>query len=76
MMILTIVVDDDILERARIRAIEENTSVNAVVRAYLVSYAGVDCRRDDACERLLALSRASRSRRGGAVWNRGDLYGR
>ena len=75
-MILTIVVDDDILERARIRAIEENTSVNAVVRAYLATYAGVDCRRDDACERLLALSRASCSRRGGGVWSRGDLYER
>ena len=75
-MILTIVVDDDIFERARIRAIEENTSVNAVVRTYLATYAGVDRRRDDACERLLALSRASRSRRGGAVWNRDDLQGR
>ena len=51
-MILTIVVDDDILERARIRAIEENTSVNAVVRTYLATYAGVDRRRDDACERF------------------------
>ena len=29
-MNLTIVVDDGILKRARIRAIEENTSVNAV----------------------------------------------
>ena len=75
-MILTIVVDDGIFERARIRAIEENTSVNAVVRTYLATYAGVDRRRDDACERLLALSRASRSRRGGGVWSRGDLYER
>ena len=75
-MNLTIVVDDDILKRARIRAIEENTSVNAVVRTYLASYAGADRRRDDACERLLALSRASRSRRGAAVWSREDLHER
>ena len=75
-MNLTIVVDDDILKRARIRAIEENTSVNAVLRAYLATYAGADRRRDEACERVLALSRASRSRRGGAVWSRDDLYER
>ena len=75
-MNLTIVVDDDILKRARIRAIEENTSVNAVVRDYLATYAGADRRRDDACERLLALSRASRSRRGSAVWSRDELHER
>lgn len=75
-MNLTIVVDDAVLKRARIRAIEENTSVNAVLRAYLASYAGSDRQRDDACERLLALSRASRSRRGAAVWSRDDLYER
>ena len=75
-MNLTIVVDDDILKRARIRALEENTSVNAVVRAYLATYAGADQRRDDACARLLALSRASRSRRGNAVWTRDELHER
>lgn len=75
-MNLTIVVDDDILKRARIRAIEENTSVNAVLRAYLATYAGAGRRREEACERLLALSRASRSRRGGAVWSREDLHER
>ena len=75
-MNLTIVVDDDVLKRARIRALEENTSVNAVVRAYLATYAGTDQRRDDACARLLALSRASRSRRGSAVWTRDELHER
>ncbi|MDE0203860.1 MAG: hypothetical protein OXK73_15655 [Rhodospirillaceae bacterium] len=75
-MNLTIVVDDDVLKRARIRAIEENTSVNAVVRAYLATYAGADRQRDEACERLLALSRASRSRRGAAVWSRDELHER
>ena len=75
-MNVTIVVDDDVLKRARVRAIRENTSVNAVVRAYLAAYAGTDRCRDEACERLLALSRASHSRRGGAVWSRDDLCDR
>lgn len=75
-MNLTIVVDDDTLKRARIRAIQENTSVNAVLREYLTAYAGADRHRTEACERLLALSRACTSRRGGATWTREELHER
>ncbi len=75
-MNLTVVVDDDILKHARIRAIQGNTSVNAVVREYLTAYAGVNRHRAEACERLLALSRSSKSARGGATWTRDDLHER
>ena len=75
-MNLTIVVDDDILKRARIRAIQENTSVNAVIREYLTAYAGADRHRAEACERLLALSRSCNSRRGGGAWTRDELHER
>jgi len=37
---LTIAVDDDLLRRARIRALETGTSVNALLREYLESFAG------------------------------------
>lgn len=40
MAYLTLVVDDEILLRARKRALDEGTSVDAVVRSYLDSYAG------------------------------------
>ncbi|MDE0407861.1 MAG: hypothetical protein OXN81_08365 [Alphaproteobacteria bacterium] len=75
-MNLTISIDDDVLEHARIRAIREKTSVNAVVREYLHAYAGIGRRRAEACDSLLALSRSSASRRGGAVWTRSDLHER
>ena len=75
-MRLTVEVDDDILKRARIRAARENTSVNAVIREYLTAYAGVNRHRAEACERLLALSRSSKSARGGATWTRDDLHER
>ncbi len=75
-MNLTISIDDDVLEHARIRAIREKTSVNAVVREYLHAYAGIDRQRADACDSLLALSESSGSRRGGAVWTRSDLHER
>ena len=75
-MNLTIVVDDDILKRARIRAIREDRSVNAVLRKYLAVYAGANRRRDRACERLLALSQSHGSRRAGKAWTRDALHER
>ena len=75
-MNLTVSIDDDILERARSRAIRERTSVNAVVWEYLRAYAGIDRQRAEACDSLLALSQSSGSRRGGAVWTRSELHER
>ena len=75
-MNLTISIDDDVFERARIRAIRERTSVNALVREYLHAYARIDRKRAEACDSLLALSRASDSRRGSAVWTRSGLHER
>ena len=37
---LTVVIESDTLKRARMEALEEGTSVNAVVRDYLADYAG------------------------------------
>jgi len=75
-MNLTITVDTDLLKRARIRALQEDTSVNAVLRQFLEAYAGVGERRRDAVADLLALSDAATSRRGAARWTRHDLYER
>ncbi|MDG2427521.1 MAG: hypothetical protein P8M16_03755 [Acidimicrobiales bacterium] len=61
---LTLVVDDDLLHRARVRAAEEETSVNAVVREMLASYSAVD-RIDAARRRLVALSVSSAAGSGG-----------
>lgn len=51
---LTIAVDDEVLRRARIRAAENGTSVNEVLRHELARYAASD--QGEAVERLLALS--------------------
>lgn len=75
-MNLTITVDDGVLKRARIRALEQDTSVNAVLRDYLESYAGGPDRRREAVARLLELSRATRSGRGTATWTRDELHER
>ena len=75
-MNVTITVDKDVLKRARIRAITEDTSVNAVVREFLATYAGAAGPRRDAIEGLLSLSRTATSARGAANWTRDELHDR
>ena len=61
---LTLAVDHDLLHRARVRAAEEGTSVNAVVRDLLSAYSAAD-RVDAARRRLVALSISSAAGSGG-----------
>ena len=72
---LTLAIDDDLLRRARIRALEQGTSVNAVVREYLEIYAGTD-RRRGVLGGLVDLAASTGS--GGAgpkrAWTRDELY--
>lgn len=74
---LTLVIDGDLLRRARIRALEQGTSVNAIVRDYLRHYVGADAA-EDAVDAFLA--RAGRSRAssgpGGRTWTRDDAHER
>ena len=74
-MNLTITVQDELLKRARMRALEENTSVNAVLRKFLESYVDTT-RQRRAVERLLALSRTVQAGRGNARWTRAELHDR
>lgn len=74
---LTIAIDEDVLRRARIRALEEGSSVNAVLRDFLVEYATSNdrVRRDRAVlRRLLDRAQAIPGHSGGRTWNRDDLY--
>jgi hypothetical protein len=73
---LTITVDAESLKKARIRARQEGTSVNSLLREFLESYAGVRREQQEAAGRIAAFSRASKSRRGGRTWTRADLHER
>ena len=75
-MNVTITVDGEVLKRARIRALEEDTSVNAVLRAHLEAYAQEPGRRRDAVSRLVTVSRTAGARRGTAAWTRDELHER
>jgi plasmid stability protein len=73
---LTITIDDDLLRQARIRALEQGTSVNALLREYLTAFAGAGDAQGRALADLLALSSASAARRGSETWTRDDLHDR
>ncbi|MGC8495489.1 MAG: hypothetical protein ACP5SH_27575 [Syntrophobacteraceae bacterium] len=73
---LTITSDDESLRKARIRALQEGTSVNALLRDFLDSYSGVRREQREAANRIVVLSRTSRTRRGGVNWSREELHGR
>jgi molybdenum-dependent DNA-binding transcriptional regulator ModE len=73
---LTITVEEEVLKRARIRELQQGTSVNAVLRAYLEAYAGLREDQQAALQRLLEMSNATQSGRGDAVWTRDDLHER
>lgn len=73
---VTIAVDEELLKQARIRALEQGTSVNALLREYLEEYVGLRNRRAKAVEELLAISKRSRSRRGNRSWTRDELHER
>ena len=76
---LTISVENEILKRARIRALEENTSVNAVLRRYLEAYAKQDEKRRErkqTVEQLLEIAKQAGAGNGGKKWTREELYDR
>ena len=73
---LTITVPDEILTRARRRALEQGTSVNAMLRHYLSQFAGTQSTQANAAKRVLELSRTARSGRGKAKWTRDEFHQR
>jgi hypothetical protein len=74
---LTLTIDDRLLLRARQRALEQGTSVNALVREYLESYTGDDDA-VDAARALVALAESASGSSGssGRSWTRDDIHGR
>jgi plasmid stability protein len=72
---LTLAIDDEVLKRARIRALEQGTSVNAVVREYLEIYAGIELGRGVLGGFVeLANEAVTGSAGSGRRWDRAGLY--
>jgi plasmid stability protein len=74
---LTLTVDEEVLRRARIRALELGTSVNALVRDYLKQLAGRSTAAEGVAEFFAATHGAGAgSGSDGRTWNREELYDR
>jgi plasmid stability protein len=74
---LTLQLDDELLRRARVRAAEQGTSVNAVVRTYLERFARDEEERS-ALRQVLSLAQTSTASSGaqGRTWRREDAHER
>jgi len=72
---LTLSLDDTLLRKARQAALNENTSVNALVRDYLTRYVDARSRRHQALEALEAVAERTASRSEGP-WTRESLHER
>ncbi len=64
---------ENVLQRVRARAVEEDTSVNAAAQAP-EPHADTARRRHAALQRLLVLSETAKTARGGAHWTRDELH--
>ena len=74
---LTITVDKELLKRARVKAIEEGTSVNAVLRDHLERYVGTGTT-ETALAAFAELANLSTASSGphGRTWRRDELHDR
>ncbi len=75
---LTLSIDGETLKRARLKATEQGTSVNSLVREYLAQFAGEGRleRQREVTQKLLELADRTDvgSGKGGRAWTREDLY--
>ncbi|MGH9065276.1 MAG: DUF6364 family protein [Acidimicrobiales bacterium] len=72
---LTLTVDEVVLRRARVRALQQGTSVNALVRGYLARLAGESGAADGIRQFLEAVGGAGAGS-GGRAWTRDELHER
>ncbi len=74
---LTVTIDEQVLKRARIKALEQGTSVNSLVSDYLTRFVGTGATQQ-ALGEFLEIAERSHVSSGhhGRTWQREDLYDR
>ena len=73
---LTISIDEAVVRQARVRAIQEGTSVSAKVRDFLAAYAQGGQPQQTAAQDFIAAARNSQANRNAAPWGRTDAHDR
>lgn len=73
---LTIAIEDELLQKARVRALQQGTSVNAVLRQYLQAWTDDSRSRQTAIREILDLANSIDTGSGGRRWTRDELHER
>lgn len=73
---LTISIDEAVVRQARVRAIQEGTSVSAKVRDFLAAYAQGGQAQHSAGQAFIAAARSSQANRSAQRWSREDAHER
>lgn len=73
---VTLSIDEEDLKRARIHAIEEGTSLNAVIRQFVKHYAASSEHYQQITESILTYVENSTANSEGKRWSREDIYER
>jgi len=73
---LTITIDEQVLKEARMRALEEGVSINALLREYLEQYTGVNEHYQQVTQEVLNIAQQSTAGSNGKRWTRDELYER
>lgn len=74
---LTVDIEEDLLERVRLWAVERGISINALVRDSLDAYIGDAAERREAVRRLIERGKGTPSAgSGGRRWTRDELHER
>jgi hypothetical protein len=73
---LTLKIDEKLLRRARIRALEQGTTVNELVRNYLSQYAVARTDRMRAFRRFLEIAEQAKASSSGRKLRRDELHDR
>ncbi len=76
MINVTLSIDKEDLKQARIRALQQGTSVNAVIREFLKNYIASSQRYQQITERILEQAEHSQFDGNGKQWSRDELYER
>jgi plasmid stability protein len=73
---VTLALDDQLLHSARVKAVHEHTSVNAVIREFLTAWVRDKADRTALVERARAAMEAAEYQSGGTSWTRDELHER
>ncbi len=72
----TITLDEEDLKQARIAAVQQGTSLNAIIRNFIKEFVSRNQRYQQTTDRILKKTECSTFSSSGCKWTREDLYER